>query len=330
MGVDIGGRAADIETAFRDAFVELSNRSAWLWLATFVVGAIALRVVRRGPVHHPGATLRDIYLGPSARLDYRWFVVDRIVEVLFLAAAFGLVGRAAWWLSRQYAAIAEPLELPYQLWHVLPIALVSLIAFDLASYLAHRLNHRSAVLWEFHKVHHAADHLNAFTNYREHPVERLVSAAMLILVSAPVDALVIWMYGFRVMPLVLGIPVWFVPYYVLVSFRHSEVWISFGPRVERWLSSPAQHQIHHSLDERHWNRNFATVFSMFDRLGGSLVTTTVTPEPLRFGVPDERELRSVRACYWVPFRRAAGLVRSSAGRRRADVTRGTAGQGSVT
>jgi sterol desaturase/sphingolipid hydroxylase (fatty acid hydroxylase superfamily) len=39
------------------------------------------------------------------------------------------------------------------------------------------------------------------------------------------------------------------------NFRHSELWISFGP-LNYLISSPAMHQIHHSLDERHRDKNF--------------------------------------------------------------------------
>ena len=31
------------------------------------------------------------------------------------------------------------------------------------------------------------------------------------------------------------------------NLRHSHVWLPFGPKLERWLLSPAQHQLHHPL-----------------------------------------------------------------------------------
>lgn len=48
--------------------------------------------------------------------------------------------------------------------------------------------------------------------------------------------------------------------------------------------SPAQHQIHHSADPTHADRNYGTVLSIWDWLGGSLHTTPKTPQELRFGL----------------------------------------------
>jgi predicted lipoprotein len=67
------------------------------------------------------------------------------------------------------------------------------------------------------------------------------------------------------------------------NLRHSHVWLSYGPRMERILLSPAQHQVHHSVDPRHYDRNYGTILSLWDWLGGSLYLTRER-EQLRFGL----------------------------------------------
>jgi sterol desaturase/sphingolipid hydroxylase (fatty acid hydroxylase superfamily) len=37
-----------------------------------------------------------------------------------------------------------------------------------------------------------------------------------------------------------------------------------------WLHSPAMHHIHHSYLEPHWDKNFAAITSIWDRLFGTL------------------------------------------------------------
>ena len=75
------------------------------------------------------------------------------------------------------------------------------------------------------------------------------------------------------------------------NLRHSHVWLSFGPRLEHVLNSPAQHQIHHSDAPRHFNRNFGTNLSLWDWMFGTLYVTTSTPEDIRFGTAEQDQQR---------------------------------------
>jgi sterol desaturase/sphingolipid hydroxylase (fatty acid hydroxylase superfamily) len=49
---------------------------------------------------------------------------------------------------------------------VLEVILLS----DFFVYWGHRLQHRSALLWRFHSVHHSAEHLDWLAAHREHPL----------------------------------------------------------------------------------------------------------------------------------------------------------------
>jgi sterol desaturase/sphingolipid hydroxylase (fatty acid hydroxylase superfamily) len=70
----------------------------------------------------------------------------------------------------------------------------------------------------------------------------------------------------------------------LTHLQHSHLWVTFGPRWGRWLLSPAHHQIHHSMDVQHHNRNFGNTLALFDRLFGTLYVPGARREPLRLGV----------------------------------------------
>ena len=92
--------------------------------------------------------------------------------------------------------------------------------------------------------------------------------------------------------------------YILgANLRHSHIWLSFGPFVEHIFFSPAQHQIHHSTDPRHFNKNFASDLSIWDWMFGSLYVTH-GKENIRVGLVESdgrNSYKSVWDMYVQPF-----------------------------
>jgi sterol desaturase/sphingolipid hydroxylase (fatty acid hydroxylase superfamily) len=71
------------------------------------------------------------------------------------------------------------------------------------------------------------------------------------------------------------------------NLRHSHVWLSFGPVLERVISSPAQHQIHHSDAPRHFDKNFGINLSLWDWMFGTLYVTQSSPEVIHYGTGEQ-------------------------------------------
>jgi sterol desaturase/sphingolipid hydroxylase (fatty acid hydroxylase superfamily) len=169
------------------------------------------------------------------------------------------------------------------------ITVVVALAADFGYFVAHYLEHRVPALWQVHRIHHSAPVMTPLTNGREHPASEMFHALFIVGASGAAAALslalvtpgtgVVTIYGTNVVVM--------ASFLLLANLRHSNAWVSFGPLVERVISSPAQHQIHHSTDVRHVDRNFAVVFSLWDWLFGTLVTTTSQREELRYGLRDE-------------------------------------------
>jgi sterol desaturase/sphingolipid hydroxylase (fatty acid hydroxylase superfamily) len=165
----------------------------------------------------------------------------------------------------------------------LPLAVaIAVIALDLLTYLQHRLAHANAMLWRIHRVHHADVDLDATTGFRFHPLEALMSNLTLI-----------------VGIVVLGLPPLGVGVYLALSaantiFTHANIRLpSAIESGARWLLvTPALHALHHSAMATDSDRNFATVFSVWDRLG-----STYSAEPhghggdVRTGLAEFREPR---------------------------------------
>jgi sterol desaturase/sphingolipid hydroxylase (fatty acid hydroxylase superfamily) len=200
---------------------------------------------------------------------------------------------------------------------IVSFALVLFVIDDLTRYLVHRAEHRIPWLWEFHKVHHSAEVLTPLTVHRFHPVETLLLGIRGGAVSGAVTGVFFYAFPGTITPWAwFGVNAFNFAYTIFGSnLRHSHIWLSFGPRLEHVFSSPAQHQIHHSCDPAHHDRNFATALSLWDWLGGSLIVTEkarpgAPPPALDFGVGAGKNHRdTIVSAYFDPFRAVFGRPR---------------------
>jgi sterol desaturase/sphingolipid hydroxylase (fatty acid hydroxylase superfamily) len=121
--------------------------------------------------------------------------------------------------------------------------MVYFLVFDFVGYWVHRLYH-TPLFWHLHRFHHSAPELNFITSLRTHPAE--TSTRLLFLVT-PLTFL-------NVSDSIL---LTFLVLNEFVNFcEHSELPWSWG-WVGRWIfASPTVHQLHHSIDEEHRDKNF--------------------------------------------------------------------------
>jgi sterol desaturase/sphingolipid hydroxylase (fatty acid hydroxylase superfamily) len=183
---------------------------------------------------------------------------------------------------------------------------IGLVLFDIGHYLSHYVQHKVPFFWEFHKIHHAAEVLTPVTAFRAHPVEAILDS----LFQGPLQALGLavfyYLYGGRQFVVTfVGMNGVLLFYYLVGNLRHTHLWISFGPKLEHILCSPAQHQIHHSRAPQHLDTNFSEYFSFLDWIGGTLYVPKGREE-LDFGLSEgpDPELTTVWSLYWVPMKRA--------------------------
>lgn len=134
--------------------------------------------------------------------------------------------------------------------------LVSALVLDFFFYWFHRLQH-SPLLWPQHLLHHSDTALNVTTTQRAHFLEHLLipvfmTLPLTVLFKLPVTGL-IW---------IAAIPA------AWAYFVHMNIRVGFGPFW--WLvTSPQYHRIHHSLEPRHFDKNFALWFPLWDVLFGT-------------------------------------------------------------
>lgn len=121
-------------------------------------------------------------------------------------------------------------------------------------YWFHRAQHR--FLWRFHSVHHSIRHLSGINSYH-HWTERffygVVAGIPMSLFSLETLASSAWV--------VTLMTAW--PYLI-----HSPTRLDMGP-LKRVVIGPSFHRIHHSLERKHWDKNFGGFITLWDWLFGT-------------------------------------------------------------
>lgn len=270
-----------------------ASRTYWPYLAVSLMIAVWLwrreRLSAASLPAHLNPISIETWFGRSAMNDY-WLVLLNSIVLGGLIDA--LVPHAGAVTQVLLEAVGGPANLPAlepEFQAPVVLALWVFLADDFARYAAHRLEHRVPVLWEFHKVHHAAEVLNFVTAERHHPVSLVFHGLVTATVVGAANAAFLLCFGDAATPAtIIGANAfWLCANLLGASLRHSPVWLSFGPSIERWLISPAQHQVHHSADPAHFDRNFGSTLAVWDRLFGTLHLTSSQPEVHAFGLGAE-------------------------------------------
>lgn len=248
-----------------------------------------------------------IYSAKSARHDYILLVCNKLIKAaLFPFIVFAMAPVAIGfssgleWLFGYIAPIALPTAAVVTIFTFLLF-----VADDFTRFYLHYSLHKYGFLWEFHKVHHTATVLTPFTIYRSHPIENLLYAFRMTLTQGVVVGLCYYLFGPTLkMADILGANVGVFLFNVLGSnLRHSHIRFSWGDKLEKWLISPAQHQIHHGELPNQHHSNFGTCLAIWDRMWGFLQTASQVG-PLTYGIKGERH-ENLTDIYWHPFIKSA-------------------------
>jgi sterol desaturase/sphingolipid hydroxylase (fatty acid hydroxylase superfamily) len=299
------------------AFTALQSKTGWLYILTsFAIGGLVYQVGRRqGWIRTSLRRFlfpREVYLHRSAVLDYKFTAVDltlaAFIQTPIVTGVFMVVFHATGKIVGDLPSLRPHMSALLAGSILVPI--VILLVADFILYWAHRIMHQIPELWCFHQVHHAAEVLTPVTVWREHPVGNVLWAVLSGSFTGVGAAIYTGQTGAEVtLPTILGVnAVQFLFYAFASQLRHSHVWLSYGPVLSWILISPAQHQIHHSRDQKHYDRNFGYIFAFWDGIFGSLYVPK-TRETLEFGLTgvDQSDFSTVPRLYFLPFRRAGEI-----------------------
>lgn len=126
---------------------------------------------------------------------------------------------------------------------------------DFMGYWTHRLFHRGR-WWPFHAVHHSSEDLDWLGSLRVHPVNDLVNKLA--------QATPVLLLGYNPTVTLSTAPI--LTLYAI--FLHANVNWDFGP-LRGVIASPVFHRWHHSREREAWDKNFAGLLPLWDRLFGT-------------------------------------------------------------
>lgn len=271
--------------------MNMDERLYWGYMLSSLV--VAWLVFYRQPNILKKQFSKEVLWHPSARLDYLYFMLTAFLKmVLILPLLIGVNDVTLWVvLKLQHYFGYQPRVIISREWLMVFYTVTLFILSDLTRYWLHRLMHTVPLLWRFHRVHHSAEVLNPVTFYRIHPVESLLFGLRYALLTGVVTGVFVYYFGAGVRA------VHFLEANVLVfifsiigsNLRHSHIPLTYGKRIEKWLISPYQHQLHHS--KHYCHRNFGSFLAVWDRLFGTL--TIQKRAPLQFGLPKEETRHSL-------------------------------------
>jgi Fe(3+) dicitrate transport protein len=263
-----------------EALVEpLLDPASRTW-APALLASLVIAVLLGGP-----SALRLVtWTHPSSRVDLQVLLVRQLLSLVLALPSFGTALALAVFVARTLdrALFVPDLSVP-PLALTLGYSIALFVLSDASRFALHLALHRVAPLWQLHQVHHSAEVLTPLTFHRVHPVESALYEVRGALVTGLLGGVAYWLFRGSAQELtLLGVNAFaLVVNVVSGNLRHSHVWLRFGDRAERWLLSPAQHQLHHAVDRD--DVNFGTWLACWDRLAGTLVVAPADP-PAAYGL----------------------------------------------
>lgn len=251
---------------------------------------------------------KDVFLHKSSQQDYAYFITNAFVHYgiistyvltapLFAFTAIALLSKSLGVPEGTLAAASN-----YQM---IMLSIIFALLYDFGAFFSHYLMHQSPFLWAFHKVHHSAERLNPFTLFRMHPVDLILTGAIVsILTGLGMGAMIYFWQVEVAYKELLGINFVFFLYYLFgYNLRHSHVWLPYPKWLSYLLLSPAQHQIHHSIERKHWDKNLGLIFAFWDGLFKTLYIPKKDEEKFAYGVSksEPNPYDSVLSMYIKPF-----------------------------
>lgn len=238
---------------------------------------------------------KALWWHPSARLDYALLLTRTVLDLVLLSSLAVSTTGVSFFVARtlwRHVGILPTLQIdPWLITAFFSIS--AFVAEDFVRFALHRLAHRWPAFWELHKVHHSAEVLTPLTIFRVHPIEGLINSSAAALTVGILGGVVTWLFPGKLAAWSISgtYALQYVWNILGTNLRHSHVWLSYGRAVEHLLISPAQHQVHHSVDPKHHSANYGSVFAVWDWLFNSLYVTGPR-ERLVFGLPDAERNRT--------------------------------------
>ena len=303
----------------KDFFEEFANPQKRIFagylLSAFVLALVWLCIAERDSAKAAIKKIFDknVWLSSSSLADFKIILVNRVIMSSTTAALVSQITISTFFYKLLHGqTLIEPLALHFiSAGSVAAVFTVFFFVFDdFSRFYVHRLMHRVPVLWAFHQVHHSAETMTPFTIFRTHPIEGFIFTLRTSVVQGIVISVFLFLFGSKVdLITVYGASVGVVIFHSLGSnLRHSHVKIRYPRLIELFFISPGQHQIHHSTEKRHFDKNFGVALAVWDLIFGSLLHSEAQTH--KFGLTTKfGEKHNLLHLYVEPFKAAIRILK---------------------
>ncbi|CAA6811034.1 MAG: Fatty acid hydroxylase family protein [uncultured Aureispira sp.] len=139
--------------------------------------------------------------------------------------------------------------------------LILLLGIDFIFYWVHRWGHEVNIMWAAHSPHHSAEEMNLMVGLRASITQRLMSFfffwPLTIIGFEPFD--IYMMTGVHL----------FIGYW-----HHTEVLPKFWRWIEFFFNTPSHHRVHHGVNLKYLDKNYAEFLIIWDRIFGTFEEET--------------------------------------------------------
>ena len=250
---------------------------------------------------------RKVFFSKSAQIDYKIFFINRAFSLLIsplLVTQIAIATLIYYGLHRQNFFHSGQFSDADVTLVVTLFSLAMFVVDDFTKYFVHRWMHRWSVLWAFHKVHHSAETMTPITVYRVHPAEGVLFGLRSAISQGIVISFFVFLFGNAVdLYTIVGVNILVFFFHMTGSnLRHSHISIRYWKWLEYIFISPAQHQLHHSVAEEHYDKNFGAALAIWDWVFGSLHLSE-SDKNITYGLNDDLEApKSISDMYVKPFK----------------------------
>lgn len=218
-----------------------------------------------------------------ARTNLSLLAVSIIINALVGILAVGVFE----WIQQDNIGLLHLVDMP--IWVEL---IISLMFFDFfAQYFVHYLLHKVSWMWRFHMVHHSDTSVDVTSGTRHHPGDYLLREVFALGAA-----------------IIIGAPIAFYLFY-----RIATVFFTYTTHanitVPKWVDNtlglifitPNMHKFHHHYERPWTDTNYGNIFSIWDRIFGTLVVDD--PKKVRYGldVVDDSTSEDLGYQFRIPF-----------------------------
>ena len=199
-----------------------------------------------------------------AKVNLVFLSITLVINLLFGILTAGVFA----WVGQHEIGLLFLVDLP--VWLELLIAVMLLDFF--AQYVVHVLLHRVKWMWKFHMIHHSDTHVDVTSGTRHHPgdylLRELFALGAIFIIGAPIS----YYFFYRICTI-------FFTYTTHANFQ-------LPAKLDKALSlifvTPNMHKFHHHFERPWTDTNYGNIFSIWDRLFGTMVMDD--PKKIHYGL----------------------------------------------